>query len=158
VLQALQQRCGRPPVDPRDRELARLEQEAQLRDQLARQAKVIEVQGELRAAGQARDEQRRAGRGGSGGQRAEQLMAALNQAVATLARAVGTVRACRAVGQPRSSWYRRHWRSEPPSRSRPVSYRNLERCLQRASAGAGGAAPGTLLGHRTGQRVRHAAG
>ena len=50
ALQALQQRRGRPPVDPRDRELARLEREnARLRDQLARQAKVIEVQGELSA-------------------------------------------------------------------------------------------------------------
>jgi transposase len=50
ALQALQQRRGRPPVDPRDRELARLEREnARLRDQVARQAKVIEVQGELSA-------------------------------------------------------------------------------------------------------------
>jgi transposase len=46
ALQALQQRRGRPPVDPRDRELARLEREnARLRDRVARQAKVIEVQG-----------------------------------------------------------------------------------------------------------------
>jgi transposase-like protein len=50
ALQALQQRRGRPPVDPRDRELARLEGEnARLGDQVARQAKVIEVQGELSA-------------------------------------------------------------------------------------------------------------
>jgi transposase len=50
ALQALQQRRGRPPTDPRDRELARLEREnARLRDQVARQAKVIEVQGELSA-------------------------------------------------------------------------------------------------------------
>jgi len=50
ALQALQQRRGRPPADPRDRELARLEREnARLRDQVARQAKVIEVQGELSA-------------------------------------------------------------------------------------------------------------
>ena len=50
ALQALQQRRGRPPVDPRDRELTRLEREnARLRDQVARQAKVIEVQGELSA-------------------------------------------------------------------------------------------------------------
>jgi transposase-like protein len=50
ALQALQQRRGRPPVDPRDRELARLEREnARLRNQVARQAKVIEVQGELSA-------------------------------------------------------------------------------------------------------------
>jgi putative transposase len=43
-------------------------------------------------------------------------METLDQAVATLTPAVGTVRACRAVGQPRSSWYRRHRRSRPPSR------------------------------------------
>jgi transposase len=50
ALAGLQQRRGRPPVDPRDRELARLEREnARLRDQVARQAKVIEVQGELSA-------------------------------------------------------------------------------------------------------------
>jgi putative transposase len=48
-------------------------------------------------------------------------MAALDQAVATLAPAVGTVRACRAVGQPRASWYRRHRQSPPPPRPpRPV--------------------------------------
>jgi putative transposase len=41
-------------------------------------------------------------------------MAILDQAVATLAPAVGTVRACRAVGQPRASWYRRHRQSPPP--------------------------------------------
>jgi putative transposase len=44
-------------------------------------------------------------------------MGTLDQAVATLAPAVGTVRACRAVGQPRSSWYRRHRQSPPPPRS-----------------------------------------
>jgi len=50
ALQALQQRRGRPPVDPLARENARLEREnARLRDQVARQAKVIEVQGELSA-------------------------------------------------------------------------------------------------------------
>ena len=44
------QRRGRPPVDPLQRELARLAAEnARLRDQLARQAKVLEVQGELSA-------------------------------------------------------------------------------------------------------------
>jgi putative transposase len=43
-------------------------------------------------------------------------MDTLDQAVATLAPTVGTVRACRAVGQPRSSWYRRHRQSPPPSR------------------------------------------
>jgi hypothetical protein len=46
----LQQRRGRPPVDPLQRELARLAAEnARLRDQLAWQAKVLEVQGELSA-------------------------------------------------------------------------------------------------------------
>ena len=48
-------------------------------------------------------------------------MAALDQAVATLAPSVGTVRACRAVGQPRASWYRRHRQSPPaPRPPRPV--------------------------------------
>ena len=41
-------------------------------------------------------------------------MAAVEQAVTTLAPAVGTVRACRAVGQARSSWYRRRRQSPPP--------------------------------------------
>jgi transposase len=50
ALQALQHRRGRPPVDPLQRELARLQADnARLRDQLARQAKVLEVQGELSA-------------------------------------------------------------------------------------------------------------
>ena len=43
-------------------------------------------------------------------------MGTLDQAVVTLAPAVGTVRACRTVGQPRASWYRRHRQSLPPSR------------------------------------------
>jgi transposase-like protein len=43
-------RRGRPPVDPLVRENTRLAAEnARLRDQLARQAKVLEVQGELSA-------------------------------------------------------------------------------------------------------------
>jgi putative transposase len=41
-------------------------------------------------------------------------MATLDRAVATLVPAVGTVRACRAVGQSRSGWYRRHRQSPPP--------------------------------------------
>jgi transposase len=50
ALQALQQRRGRPPTDPLMRENTRLAAEnARLRDQLARQAKVLEVQGELSA-------------------------------------------------------------------------------------------------------------
>jgi transposase-like protein len=45
--QALQQRRGRPPVDPLQRENVRLAAEnARRRDQLARQAKVLEVQGD----------------------------------------------------------------------------------------------------------------
>jgi transposase-like protein len=44
------QRHGRPPADPRDQKLARLEREnARLRDRLDRARKVIEVQGELSA-------------------------------------------------------------------------------------------------------------
>jgi transposase len=43
-------RRGRPPVDPRDQKLARLERDnARLREQLERARKVIEVQGELSA-------------------------------------------------------------------------------------------------------------
>jgi transposase len=50
ALAALQQRRGRPPADPRERELARLQREnARLREQLAKQARVLEVQGELSA-------------------------------------------------------------------------------------------------------------
>jgi transposase len=50
ALAALQQRRGRPPADPLQRELARLAAEnARLREQLAKQAKVLEVQGELSA-------------------------------------------------------------------------------------------------------------
>ena len=48
-------------------------------------------------------------------------MDTLDQAVARLAPTVGMVRACRAVGQPRASWYRRHRQSPPPPRPpRPV--------------------------------------
>jgi transposase-like protein len=50
ALAALQQRRGRPPADPHERELARLQREnARLREQLAKQARVLEVQGELSA-------------------------------------------------------------------------------------------------------------
>jgi|SRR5688572_319224 transposase len=50
ALAALQQRRGRPPIDPRDRELARLQRDnVRLREQLERARRVIEVQGELSA-------------------------------------------------------------------------------------------------------------
>jgi transposase len=50
ALAALEQRRGRPPTDPRDQRLARLERDnARLREQLERARKVIEVQGELSA-------------------------------------------------------------------------------------------------------------
>ena len=50
ALAALQQRRGRPPADPRDQKLARLERDnARLRERLERARKVIEVQGELSA-------------------------------------------------------------------------------------------------------------
>jgi transposase-like protein len=50
ALAALEQRRGRPPADPRDQKLARLERDnARLRDQLERAREVIEVQGELSA-------------------------------------------------------------------------------------------------------------
>ena len=50
ALEAFQPRRGRPPTDPRDQKLARLERDnARLRDQLERARKVIEVQGELSA-------------------------------------------------------------------------------------------------------------
>jgi transposase-like protein len=43
-------RRGRPPTDPLQRELGRLQAEnARLREQVAKQAKVLEVQGELSA-------------------------------------------------------------------------------------------------------------
>ena len=45
-------------------------------------------------------------------------------AITTLSPIVGTARACRALGWPRSSWYRAHRRSQAPSRPpRPVSCR-----------------------------------
>jgi putative transposase len=59
-------------------------------------------------------------------------MDTLDQAVATLAPAVGTVRACRAVGQPRASWYRRHRQSPPPPRSPWPAAAPQPRALQAA--------------------------
>jgi putative transposase len=59
-------------------------------------------------------------------------MGMLDQAVAILAPAVGTARACRAVGQPRASWYRRHRQSPPPPRppraAAPPQPRALHAC------------------------------
>jgi putative transposase len=59
-------------------------------------------------------------------------MGMLDQAVAILAPAVGTARACRAVGQPRSGWYRRHRQSPPPPRppraAAPPQPRALHAC------------------------------
>jgi putative transposase len=63
-------------------------------------------------------------------------MAALDQAVATLAPAVGTVRACRAVGQPRASWYRRHRQSPPPPPPPPRSPRQAPAPQPRALSAA----------------------
>jgi putative transposase len=59
-------------------------------------------------------------------------MDTLDQAVATLTPAVGTVRACRAVGQPRASWYRRHRQSRPPSRPPRPAPAPQPRALQAA--------------------------
>jgi putative transposase len=59
-------------------------------------------------------------------------MATLDQAVAILAPAVGTVRACRAVGQPRASWYRRHRQSPPPPRPPRAAATPQPRALQAA--------------------------
>jgi len=59
-------------------------------------------------------------------------MDTLDQAVATLTPAVGTLRACRAVGQPRSSWYRRHRQSRPPSRPPRPAPAPQPRALQAA--------------------------
>jgi len=59
-------------------------------------------------------------------------MDTLDQAVATLAPAVGTVRACRAVGQPRASWYRRHRQSPPPPPPPRPARRPQPRALQPA--------------------------
>ncbi|MGH3884776.1 MAG: IS3 family transposase [Pseudonocardiaceae bacterium] len=114
ALQAFQQRRGRPPVDPLQRENARLAREnARLREQLERARKVIEVQGgTLRAAGPARERQR------DQRQRAAGL---IQVAITRLAPIVGAAAACRAVGQPRSSWYRHHRRSPaPPPPPRPA--------------------------------------
>ncbi len=50
ALEALSQHKGRPPADPKDREIARLRDEnTRLNDKLAKARKVIEVQGELSA-------------------------------------------------------------------------------------------------------------
>jgi transposase len=50
ALEALSQKKGRPPADPREREIARLKSEnEQLRDKLDDARRVIEVQGELSA-------------------------------------------------------------------------------------------------------------
>jgi transposase len=50
ALEALSQAKGRPPVDPKERQIARLEAENEkLRDRLDEARRVIEVQGELSA-------------------------------------------------------------------------------------------------------------
>jgi transposase len=50
ALQALAAPAGRPPADPRDREVAQLRKENQrLEAELAKARKVIEVQGKLSA-------------------------------------------------------------------------------------------------------------
>jgi putative transposase len=51
-------------------------------------------------------------------------------AIAKLVPIVGTAAACRAVGQPRSSWYRRHRRSEAPARPPRPARRPHPRALQ----------------------------
>jgi len=121
ALAALQQRRGRPPTDPLVRENARLEREnARLRDQLARQAKVLEVQGELSAllsrlaASSATQEPSEPIDPADPTQ--PRVRAAVDAAITTLSPIVGTAAACGALGQPRSSWYRAQRRSPAPPR------------------------------------------
>src|SRR4029450_8077666 len=74
--------------------------------------------GTLRAAWQARGQQRR-GRSQRAGRPPppEPVRAAVAAAVTPLVPVVGTQMACRALGRPRSSWYRAHRRS--PATPRP---------------------------------------
>jgi putative transposase len=62
------------------------------------------------------------------------VSAAVEAAIATLTPIVGTAAACRAVGRPRASWYRRHRRSpappgppRPPRRPQPRALSQAER-------------------------------
>jgi putative transposase len=88
-------------------------------------------------------------------------MAALDQAVATLAPAVGTVRACRAVGQPRASWYRRHRQSPATIAALAAADTRIAAAgapSRRAPAGPGRAPRRAVLRPGAGQRLRHPAG
>jgi putative transposase len=53
-------------------------------------------------------------------------------AITTLSPIVGTMRACRVLGQPRSSWYRTHRRSPAPPRPPRPAPRPQPRALQAA--------------------------
>jgi putative transposase len=53
-------------------------------------------------------------------------------AITTLCPIVGAAAACRAVGQPRSSWYRHHRRSPSPSRPPRPAPRPQPRALSAA--------------------------
>src|SRR6266536_1565505 len=124
ALKALGQgaRRGRPPVDPRKREVARLRADnARLRDQLARQARVLEAQGERSAllpgsqpAAPTPVPASRPTRRPPRPRRAERHRGAHHHHLAPI---VGTTAACKAIGWPRSSWYRTHRRSPAPPRS-----------------------------------------
>jgi putative transposase len=54
---------------------------------------------------------------------------AVDAAITTLSPIVGTATACRAVGRPRSSWYRHHRRSEAPPRPSRLASRPQPRAL-----------------------------
>src|SRR5206468_9396696 len=75
--------------------------------------------GTLRAAFQARSQQRRAGsrRADRPDQPGDELSQAMAATITTLAPIVGTAAAVKALGWPRSSWYRLTRRTPAPLRS-----------------------------------------
>src|ERR1043166_3397662 len=107
VLQALGAERGRPPIDPREHELAKLRRgNVRLHADLAKARRVVEVQGKgLSVAGAARHGQR-----GADWRRAEVMV---DEAIGELGPLIGTRAACAALDRSRATYYRQHRQSPP---------------------------------------------
>ena len=116
ALAGLKQPRGRPAADPRDAQIARLQQGEG-------QAGAGAGHGPLRGgrpvktAGALGDDLR-----GRGHRARADLVT--NEAITAMAPRIGTRAACRAAGVAQASWYRRHRASPAPPRPAPVPHRD----------------------------------
>jgi transposase len=113
ALEAQAKPAGRPPADARAREVARLRGENErLAAELDKARQVIEIQGKLSVL-----LEQLATDSAPTTERGETM---IDPAIGELTPLIGVRRACKAVGEAQTRWYRRHRQSPPPRHSERV--------------------------------------